>query len=143
MTSVNKVSARGVGWCSGQPVPCGGIRSHESVGLDPVLAPALEFCIWRSRFALPDYITARNQGDRGLPEPSKARASSPAGFHRVRHIRKNQILQSIPAELGRLEGPREHTCGARETRETSRAPCIATKTSRDTRSHFDRSRALS
>ena len=74
----------GVGWCSGQPVPCGGIHSRESVGSDPVLAPALEFCIWRSRFALPDYITARNQGDRGLPEPSKARASSPAGFHRVR-----------------------------------------------------------
>ena len=75
---------RGVGWCSGQPVPCGGIHSRESVGSDPVLAPALEFCVWRSRFALPDYITARNQGDRGLPEPSKARASSPAGFHRVR-----------------------------------------------------------
>ena len=74
----------GVGWCSGQPVPCGGIHSRESVGSDPVLAPALEFCVWRSRFALPDYITARNQGDRGLPEPSKARASSPAGFHRVR-----------------------------------------------------------
>ena len=54
------------------------------MGSDPVLAPALEFCVWRSRFALPDYITARNQGDRGLPEPSKARASSPAGFHRVR-----------------------------------------------------------
>ena len=50
----------------------------------PVLAPTLEFCVWRSRFALPDYITARNQGDRGLPEPSKERASSPAGFHRVR-----------------------------------------------------------
>ena len=75
---------RRVGWCSGQPVPCGGIHSCESMGLDPVLAPALEFCVWRSRFALPDYITARNQGDRGLPEPSKARASSPAGFHRVR-----------------------------------------------------------
>ena len=74
----------GVGWCSGQPVPCGGIHSRESVGSDPVLAPALEFCVWRSRFALPDYITARNQGDRGLPEPSRARASSPAGFHRVR-----------------------------------------------------------
>ena len=74
---------RRIGWCSGQPVPCGGIHSRESVGSDPVLAPALEFCVWRSRFALPDYITAQNQGDRGLPEPSKARASSPAGFHRV------------------------------------------------------------
>ena len=76
-------SNRGVGWCSGQPVPCGGIHSRESVGSDPVLAPALEFCVWRSRFALPDYITARNQGDRGLPEPSKARASSPAGFRKA------------------------------------------------------------
>ena len=54
---------KGVGWCSGQPVPCGGIRSRESVGSDPVLAPPLEFSVWRSRFALPDYITARNQGD--------------------------------------------------------------------------------
>ena len=75
---------QGVGWCSGQPVPCGGIRSRESVRSDPALAPALEFCICCLRFALSDYITARNQGNWGLPEPSKAHASLPAGFHRVR-----------------------------------------------------------
>ena len=117
LNAKNKV-VEGVGWCSGQPVPCGGIHSRESVGSDPVLAPALEFCVWRSRFALPDYITARNQGDRGLPEPSKARASSPAGFHRVRQ--SNPGLWPRPADLPVAAWETAAVSGSRTTRLRSR-----------------------
>ena len=65
--------ATGVGWCSGQPVPCGGIHSRESVGSDPVLAPPSSFAF----------------GARGSPSPITSRPGTRAiGAYRnpVRHV---------------------------------------------------------